>query len=331
MARKVTASDVALEAGVSKWTVTRAFKPGASIAEESRKRVMEVAARLGYRPNLLARSLATKSTQQIAIFVDDFSNPHKLPFLEELTAAIQAENMVAMLININQHFDHVQAFLSADQRQVDAVILLGTDFRDETLRDEGLISANPPLYVVARESMIDSVVSVSCDVQTSMEEIGSYLLEKGYRRPGFMSGPKTLSTVLGRLRYSKAFWRRHGISDILELPAGCYERHAGMLALRNYLTTAPAGERIDILMCENDILALGALDVARSGFGLKVPADLAIVGYDDIDLAAAPAYDLTTYAQPIANMVTVLLDMVKGRREPESVQLPGRLIVRGSA
>ena len=113
MARKVTASDVALAAGVSKWTVTRAFKPGASIAEESRKRVMEAADRLGYRPNLLARSLATKSTQQIAVFVDDFANPHKLPFLEKLTAALQAEDRVAMLININQYFDHIQAFLLA--------------------------------------------------------------------------------------------------------------------------------------------------------------------------------------------------------------------------
>jgi LacI family transcriptional regulator len=103
-ARKATASDVARAAGVSKWTVTRAFTPGASIAEDSRKRVLEAAERLSYRPNLLARSLATKSTQQVAVLVDDFANLHKLPFLEKLTAALQADGMVAMLINPDKGF-----------------------------------------------------------------------------------------------------------------------------------------------------------------------------------------------------------------------------------
>ncbi len=99
--RKATATDVAREAGVSKWTVNRAFKLDASIAEESRKRVLEAAERLGYRPNLLARSLSTKTTQQVALLVDDFGNPHKLPVLKTLTAALQREGLVATLINID--------------------------------------------------------------------------------------------------------------------------------------------------------------------------------------------------------------------------------------
>jgi LacI family transcriptional regulator len=121
--KRATAQNVAIEAGVSKWTVIRAFTPGASIAEKSRQKVMEAAARLNYTPNLLARSLATNLTHQIAVFIDDFANPHKLPFLEKLSEQLQAEDLVAMLININRNFNHVHALLSADQRQVDAVIL----------------------------------------------------------------------------------------------------------------------------------------------------------------------------------------------------------------
>lgn len=111
MRKRATAKEVADAAGVSKWTVIRAFTPGASITEESKRRVLEAAAVLNYTPNLLARSLATNLTHQVAVFVDDFANPQKLPFLETLTERLQAEGLVAVLININNHFDHVHGTL----------------------------------------------------------------------------------------------------------------------------------------------------------------------------------------------------------------------------
>lgn len=115
MMRTATATDVALAAGVSKWTVNRAFKRDASIAEGSRSRVLAAADSLGYRPNLLARSLTTKSTQQVAVLVDDFANPHKLPVLRLLTAALQRERLVAILLNIDGQNGHVDAIRDADQ------------------------------------------------------------------------------------------------------------------------------------------------------------------------------------------------------------------------
>jgi LacI family transcriptional regulator len=328
--RKVTAREVAVEAGVSKWTVNRAFKKDAPIADDSRARVLDAAKRLGYRPNLLARSMTTKSTQQVAVLVDDFGNPHKLPVLDVLTAALQREGLVAVLVNINEQNSHIDAILHADQRQVDAVVLLGTSFRDETLHETALYDASPPLFVLARESTVDLVTAVSCDAAASMESIGRHLLERGYRRPGFMSGPRTLSTALGRMSHFAAFWRRYGILDVPELTAGAYDRKAASAAMEHYLLSAPADRRIDVLMCENDALALGAMDTARFSCGLKVPADLAFVGYDGTDLAAVPAYDLTTYEQPIAAMVDRLVDMIVGRSEPASICIEGRLVVRST-
>jgi DNA-binding LacI/PurR family transcriptional regulator len=73
------------------------------------------------------------------------------------------------------------------------------------------------------------------------------------------------------------------------------------------------------------------MDVARSEFQLTIPHDLALVGYDDIDLAAAPAYDLTTYRQPLAEMIAAMVGMIQGRRKLESLRLRGRLVERGSA
>jgi LacI family transcriptional regulator len=200
--RTVTALDVARAAGVSKWTVTRAFTPGVSIAEASRRRVMAAAEGLGYRPNLLARSLATRSTQQVAVLVDDFANPHKLPFLETLTASLQAAGLLAVLININESYGHVGALMEADQRQVDAAVLLGTDFRDEMLLEGGRQVSAPDLYVLARESTIASIPSVSCDARASIEEIGRHLLNRGYRRPGVRSGPPS-----GGARAWASCWR----------------------------------------------------------------------------------------------------------------------------
>jgi LacI family transcriptional regulator len=326
--RRSTALDVARAAGVSKWTVMRAFKPGASIAEASRQRVIAAAERLDYRPNLVARSLATSTTQQVAILVDDFGNPYKLPTLQLLTAALQAEDMVAMLININQRFDHVHALLNAGQRQVDAVVLFGTSFRDETLHDRPLIAGGPPIYVVARESTVPAIPSVACDCQQSIEELCRYLHGRGYRRPGFMSGPKDFSTALGRHHHFLAFWARHGITEVPELAAGAYERLAGERTLAAYLAD-PAAPRLDLLMCETDVLALGAMDAARRR--LNVPRDLAIAGYDGNEISGAAAYDLTTYEQPVEAMVAALVDMITGRRPPGAVRLPGRLLVRGSA
>ena len=328
--RRPTSSDVAKAAGVSKWTVIRAFDKEASITDATRSRVLEEAAKLGYRPNLLARSLVTKTTNLVAVLVDDFANPHKLPVLELLTLALQEEGMAAILININQRFDHLDALLNAEQRQVDAVILLGTAFRNETLEKRATLNSSPPLYVLARESTIESIPAVDCDSETSMNEIGEHLWARGYRRPGYMAGPRTLSTALGRGRHFIQFWRNQGIAAVQDLQVGSYDPDDAAEVLRDYLKKTPQDARMDVLMCENDALAFGAIDVARHEFGLRVPEDLAIVGYDGNALAATNAFDLTTYEQPMEKMVKTLVDMLKGRIEPRSMTLPGRLIIRGS-
>jgi LacI family transcriptional regulator len=328
--RKSTAKDVAREAGVSKWTVNRAFKAGAPIGNASRKRILEVAQRIGYRPNLLARSLATKSTQQVAVLVDDFDNPHKLQMLKLLTAALQREGLIAALINVNQPNDHVDAIFNADQRQLDAVVLVGTSFHDEALRANALHSDGPPLFVLGRESTLDNVTAVSCDAQKSMSAICRLVWGRGYRRPGFMSGPRAQSTALGRMREFETFWVHQGVGAPQELSASAWDRIAAGETMARYLSTTPKGGRIDILMCEDDALAIGAMDVARFTFGLTVPADLGVVGYDGIDLAGSPSYDLTTYEQPTDHMIDALIAMVVGRAPRQSVNLEGRLVVRGS-
>ncbi|MGO6902565.1 substrate-binding domain-containing protein [Rhizobium ruizarguesonis] len=89
--------------------------------------------------------------------------------------------------------------------------------------------------------------------------------------------------------------------------------------------------RVDVLMCENDILALGAMDVIRSEFGLRIPQDVAVVGFDNIELGEAPAYELTSYQQPTEAMINALVAMITGKDDSETVVMPGRLVLRSSA
>ncbi len=327
MIKRATANEVAALAGVSKWTVIRAFTPGASIGAESRARVLEAAQKLRYSPNLLARSLATNLTHQVAILVDDFANPHKLPFLERLTAALQAEGWVALLININTTNDHVSAMMHAEQRQVDAIIVFGTSFHDHELKDDQFSKSFPDLYVLARDSETKMMTSVNTDTARAMQEICDHLISGNYKAPCFMSGPQTISTALGRRKYFVNFWKEVLGREIIELNADHYSTKSGGDTMRRYLET---GQPIDLIMCENDVLACGAKDVVVHEFGLRVPDDISIVGFDNIELTAAAPYQLTTYQQPQDDIVKAVVDMIVEKRPRENVVFPGKLVVRKS-
>jgi LacI family transcriptional regulator len=329
--RKVTAAAVARLADVSKWTVIRAFDPEGSISDETRLKVRKAADKLGYRPNLLARSLATNRTNQVAVLIDDFTNLHKLPLLAKLSMALQSKGKVLMLININRDFEQNDALIHAYQRQVDGVILFANSLQDTILEQARVGKVNTPLLILARETTLDSVPSITTDTATSIAEICSYLWKHGYRQPGFMTGPVAQASLVSRLAHFREEWHLRGVANVPVLAAGSYHRQDGEAAMRRYLETSQPGLRIDVLMCENDNLALGAMDVARAEFGLKVPQDLAFVGYDDIDMASAPSYALTTYEQPLNAMVAASIEMLSERGKRRSVKLQGRLVIRSSA
>jgi len=235
-----------------------------------------------------------------------------------------------MLININNHFDHVHALLNADQRLVDAIILLGTAFRDETLNDRRLGPGMPPMFVLARDSQIEGVPAVVCDSEVGLRDIVDHLYERGYRRPGFMTGASALSTALKRRHHFAEFWRQKGVEHIVDISAERYSREDGGASAREYLKKTSPEDRVDVLMCENDILAIGAMETIRSEFGVSVPEDIAVVGFDNYELGATPAFGLTTYEQPCREMVDLIVEMVTGKREGETISLPGKLVVRSS-
>lgn len=330
LARNSTSAEVAKAAGVSKWTVIRAFTPGARIANDTRERVLGVARTLDYRPNLVARSLANGTTRSVAVLVDDFANPYKLPTLECLTAALQAHGRLVTLINVNPGYDHFEAIAAARQRQFDAIVLFGTDFRDALIIELTGMTHDFPLFVLARESTVATVPCVTCDSQNAIDELCRHFAAKGYRRPGFIAGPQAVSTALGRQRAFREFWARRDVPVVFETEVPRYDHAIAAAAVSTYLAANPPGDRCDLLMCENDILAIGAMGALRRA-GVGIPDEMAVAGFDDIDMAGMTAFDLTTYNQPYEAMVDALVDMLVGRTSTQSLRLKGRLVVRGSA
>lgn len=326
----VTADDVAARAGVSRWTVARAFKKDASISSKTRIKVMEAAEALGYVPDLMASSLASDRSNLVALLVDDFDNPHKLVMLERLTRLLRQAGYGTLLVNMLGAEDAPDALLVASQRRVDAAVVIGTQFDEHILRTALGARRVKKLIVFARASRFENTVSICCDDIGAMKEIAEHVLARGYGRPLFLAGPDTESTRLMRKETFQRHWQdRTGapLPPVIHVPHyNSTEAHAGLLA---YLRTADP--RPDVIVCENDILAMGAMDAIRHGLALRVPQDIAVTGFDDIPLAAAPAYDLTTYHQPITAMVGALVQVLEaGGTSTADVFLPGRFVVRGS-
>lgn len=328
----VTADEVAALAGVSRWTVARAFKKEGSISPKSRKRVMEAAEKLGYVPDLSAAALASDRSNLVALLVDDFDNPHKLVMLERLTRILREAGYGTLLVNMLGEHDAPDALLTASQRRVDAAVLIGTQF-DESLRRTALGARRVKKVVVfARMGTDPDTLSIGCDDVAAMEEVTRHVLSRGYQKPLFLAGPDTESTRLFRKETFLRIWEaERGGPPPPVIHARSYSPAHGRDCALSYIQTLLPDQRPDVILCENDVLALGAMDAVRGDLRLRVPQDIAITGFDDIPLASSPNYDLTTYRQPITDMVHALVRLLDSDgNAPLRTVLAGKFVPRGS-
>ncbi|WP_437614124.1 LacI family DNA-binding transcriptional regulator [Erwinia sp. V71] len=325
--RKATASDVARLAGVSKWTVSRAFTPGASISDNARKQVLAIAKELGYRPNLLARSLSQKRTQIIGVAIDQMKNPHSTLVLDVVTRQLQARGYMALLLNVTEgrHYQSVMAM--ADQLQVDGILFIGTILTDELIRVARELHDIPLVQVCRHNDAPDEDIdAVNIDGFAAGRQIGELLLAQGYQRFGYMTGPDTGSHHLLRLEGYQDALRAAGKPLDVHLIAGHYERELGYQQMTQYLNTVSERECVDAMFCENDILAIGALEALRD---CGKSGRVAIVGFDDIDEASA--WKLTSFSQGMDRIIHEALNrLIDGKATREGDWQRGELRVRQS-
>lgn len=303
--RRVTAAEVARRAGVSASAVSRTFTPGASVAAATRERVLAAAEELGYRPNLMARSLMTRRTHLIGILVRDFRNPFYLDVLDRFTNAIQAQGYHALVLNVGADDKLSEAVQLVLQYEVDGLVVTSATLPESLAQrcaDQGI-----PVVVFARYSVDAPTNAVCCDNVAGGATAAELLIERGYERPSFIGGLPGVSTTVDRRRGFVEALERHGRELWAEESGGDHSYAAGYQAAQRLMQRRHPP---DSIFCISDIVAMGAMDAARYEFGVTIPDEMGVVGFDDIALASAEAYALTTIRQPIDKMVALTTEIV---------------------
>lgn len=325
-----TAHDVARLAGVSQSAVSRCFTPGASISEETRQRVRAAAEQLGYRPNLIARSLITRRSTLIGVVIPDLDNPFYANVLDTLSAMLKAAGFRILLFSAPLGESPDPVLDEVLNYRVAALILvsssLSSGFAEECQR-VGL-----PVVQLNRTSRSPSVSSVVGDNKGGAKAIAQFLLDGGHRRFAFIAGLESSSTSQERETAFVAALKKGGAA--LDARVVANYTYAGAQAATRELLGAVNPP--DAIFCANDYMAIAAITTARDEFGARVGEDLSIVGFDDMPMAAWPEFSLTTYRQPAQDMcaraVAIIQTQIDGQQDTGVHDvIRGELLVRGSA
>ncbi len=331
MAKKVTSLDVARLAGVSQSAVSRVFTQGASVSPDMSKRVRAAAETLGYRPNALARGLITGRTKIIGLVVAYLDNPFYPDALEKLSTALQAEGYHLLVFTTGKHgVDTDRVISELLDYQVDGIITASITLSGELTRR--CAAAGIPVILFNRGIPGSGLAAVTSDNRAGGRKAAEFLLAGGHARIAHITGFAGASTSRDRRAGFEAALDAAG-QGLHAVEDGRYDRATAAEATRRLMDRP---DPPDAIFVANDHMALAVMDVLRFDLGLKVPEDVSILGYDDVPMAAWPAYDLTTVRQPTRRMVQATVEELMAlletpTRTARSIEIDGPLVVRGSA
>jgi LacI family transcriptional regulator len=329
----VTIADVAERAGVSKTTVSHVLSGKRPVAPATRERIEQVIEELGFRPNALARSLRMQRTQIVALILPDITNPYYPILARGLQDAMVEEGYHAFLCNTDGDKDQEAAFIAdAVQRKVDGIVLASLYSRTQ---DVDAYIKNGIIFVSLSSAIEHPEVDrVSSDNEQGAIYATRYLLERGHRRIGMIGSSLEQHPSSTRLAgYRRALEEAHIPFETVLFAQGDFTRAGGARAMCKLIEQA---ERPTAVFCANDLMAIGAMDAAHE-LGMRIPDDIAIVGYDDIEAASLVSPKLTTVLNPAYEKGKaagqLLLERVQGKYKGPGrrVFIPPKFIKRESA
>lgn len=330
----VTLKQVAQESDVHPSTVSRALNPATRslVANEVAERVLAVAARLGYRRNLLAAGLRTGRSHLVGMLVPDIANLVFSPILSGATERLAAEGFSTVIADVGRNsarqLDLARELIT---RQVEGLIL-ATVQRDDPVVDFCLAQGIPTVLVnrADEKRRISAVVS---DDPLGMQLAVDHVVELGHRNIGHLAGPESISTGHLRRRAFYGAMDHHGLrtSDGLHESAKDYSREEGATTARRLLDRRPD---MTAIVAANDLLALGVYDALRER-GLRCPEDVSVVGHNDmpmVDLVSPPLTTVRISQEALGREAAdLLLHRIRGdSNECRNIVLAPTLIVRGS-
>lgn len=325
---KPTAKQVAHAAGVSLAAVSRAFKPGASLDADKRTRILAAAEAIGYL-SPARRTAEAIGASTITLVAGDLLNPFYPLVLDTLAKQLQESNrqLLVYALATDTNVDTVTAQILAARPS--AIIVTSAHLTSGMAR--ACRQHQIKVVLLNRIQHDIRINAVACDNYQGGRDVGRLLLERGYRRIGFVGGMTNTSTHIERARGFRDVLAEAGQSIHAEW-AGDFSYQSGYAAGMDLLSAA---QRPDAVFCCNDIMALAVIDAARK-IGVRVPDDLAVVGFDDIPTASWQSYLLTTIRQPVERMVQEALRLIddpsiKPSDDGITRMLSGTLVVRKSA
>jgi DNA-binding LacI/PurR family transcriptional regulator len=328
--KRATSYDVAEVAGVSQSAVSRVFQDGASASKEMRNRVMAAADKLGYRPNAIARGLITQRSNMVAVVISKMTNLYYPEVLVQLTQRFSERGVRVLLFALEHESDAATMIEQMLQYRVDG-ILTAAMFTPEQLKT--IENAHIPVVFYNRTLRDQLVSSVRCDQQEGERWLVDELVNAGHKSFGIVEGPPDSVVSIERKMGALDELSAKGITDVTTV-IGDYGYAAGRQCFANLVQKH--GGAPDAIIAANDIMAIGCIDEARENFGLEVPGDISIVGFDGVGPARFTAYDVTTVRQPVKRMSESAAEMLIERIEnpelsPEKRAFSGTLIRGGSA
>ena len=319
--RVVTSLEVSRAAGVSRATVSRCFTDGAAVRRDTRARVIAAAQALGYEPNLLARMLNTRESNIVAVLTADFQNPFQPALMEALTGGLRSEGLVPLLMksgSVDEPADDlIQLALSY---RVSAIVVTVLSASPAAIRR--CVASDVPVIFLNRVAEETAAVNLCSDSGRGAARAAEVLVEGGRSR---------IAMITGRTGTWSNSMRRGGFRqrldelgfDAVGIEGGDFTYEGGRRAAAALLAGYP---RLDAIYACNDAMAFGALDAIRLSARRSVPQDVAVIGFDDVPVAAWAAYRLSTIRQPI----DALIDEVRAvlRRPDRGLGLAGETILR---
>jgi len=333
--RRMTAQDVAREIGVSAMTVSRAMNNRKNVDAATRKRVIEAARRLGYSPNHIAKSLVLKKTDTIGVVVPEITHsffPEAIRGIEEVT--YRAGYHLILTHSAEDAKKERDAIRTLVSKRVDGILISTA----QTVEDYGeyrqAIKLGMPIVFFDRVVTGLGVTCVGIDDMESAQRITEHLIGHGYDRIAHLSGPTKVSIGKARLEGFKKAMKEHGLPLVPDLIVESGFHESGGYAAMKRLLNLPPTRRPRAVVAVNDPAAFGAIKAIQE-VGLRIPDDIAIVGFSDDIRAPLMSTPLTTVRQPAYEVgkraAQELLDQIQGKpRKGECITVKTEQVLRRS-
>lgn len=334
--RRPTMKDVARHANVSLSTVSYVLNDSGPVGHARRSRVLDAVRVLGYTPNESARRLRTKSAATVGLMLPDLRNQFFALVAEGVEAAAANQDALVVLCApeaVGKTPEHYVRLLRS--QSLDGLVYLPSG-DGMTLNTALALAEAGPVVMVDELIRGFDVPSVVADSRDGARQIAEHVFSQGHRRVAIVEGPASLWTSEQRLSGYREAMARFGIAPSEALYfAGNHQEESGIRAAAELLTL-PKSERPTAFICVNDLMALGIYRYCRDA-GLRIPADVSVVGFDDISAASLVAPALSTVRQPAREMGYMaaeqlfhIIDSGDGPEEQRMVTLPTEVVLRES-